>query len=536
MTVQVAIARTRARITGDAADAAVVQRRLDALLAEALRAGVPDDAASGAVLCLPELRLRLRLTRAELDGPAAGRLWAEAIGRAIAAVQRGGGQGEGAWRFADARSYHAAYLRHRLGIAPAPDGLFTGMGALDLLTPLQALAEMAVADPALWSVLAPQGAAARLLSVIMAQAGAAGAVQGAGQGPGGAVGWLWTALARGDDRTGAPAADRLRVALRRLCHPDVAAALSAAGQDGGLSPAGRMLRALLCTAPLAPDLALTLARVHGALAVLGPGAQSLPQPALDAALRRAAVADPVAAALAPALLRLLRGGPQDAALIRRALSRQRSDPAPPPSRAAPVVQEAGTAAKAPRRAVATSRQSRHHASPHAGIGLLLPHLAEDGIGAAFGAATLRAACADLLRCDLFPAPQDDPFLLALIGTRIVDSPPERPGPRDLRLVAPASHAAIAAAKAGQDRLARWLIARFCTTLPGLAASSLAFVQRHFLHVPGEVWIDRDHVLLRLDPMPLLPVLQVAGRLGDDLTRLDWLQGQRLSIRCERAAS
>ncbi|NCO86116.1 MAG: hypothetical protein GW886_05755 [Rhodobacterales bacterium] len=552
MTVQVAIARTRARITGDHAEAAAVQRKLDALLAVALRAGLqggpasgqwaPDDPASAAVFCLPDLHLRLRLSRAALDSPDAAKLWAAAIRAACDAALAGAGSGAPgaqAWRFADRRDYHAAYLRFRLGLSDTPARVFAGFEALDLLSPLRALEEMAAADPLLWSRLAPGGLAEAkaLLRAITAQAGAAGAQM------------VWAQVVHSAEAAAARAgrAAALRGALRWLDDAAHLPALPAPGLLAGQPPACRALLVLLAVAPLADSAAVWIARVQAVLGALDPvpepGGADLPR--LVAALRRVAVEQPVAGALGPALAALARAGAQDGALILRVAAalavRGRARPAAAPVSPAGPGQDAaapfGSAARAPQPAPRAAL--RHFASEQAGIGLLLPHLAEDGIGMAFPSALLHDACAALLRDSPGPDPQDalqdDPFLRALTGTRLQDAPCDRPHDRDMLFVPEARRAAIAAAPPGAARLSAWLLARFCATLPGLAGSSLAFVRRQFLHWPGEVWIDRDRVTLRIDPMPLLPVLQMAGRLGEGGVRLDWLQGQRLTLLCERAA-
>ncbi len=558
MTVQVAIARTRARITGDHADAAVVQRRLDALLetallgvashGAALRVGLPggpaqDDRTAAEVLCLPDLKVRLRLTRAELASPDAAGLWAGAIRDACAAALAGRGAGPQAWRFADRRSYHAAYLRFRLGLSDMPPRLFAGLGALDLLSPLRAMAEMTAADPLLWSRLAPEGLpeVVVLMRAITAQAGAAGAGMVWAQAVAAAEAAAETAAETAAAQPGRTAA--LRDALRWLDDAAHLPALPAPGLLAGQAQACRPLLVLLAVAPQAGKRAVWIARVQAALAALAlpPVAGAADLPLLASALHRAAVEAPVAGAVGPALAALARGSVQDGALIMRVYvalaargqAQPAAAPAAPPTTRADAAAGRGTAAPASR--PARRADLRHFVSRQAGIGLMLPYLAEDRIGTAFPAAVLHEACAALLRDSACTDPQGDTFLRALTGTCVPDMPCERPHARDMLFVPEARRAAIAAAAPGAARLSTWLLARFCATLPGLADSSLAFVRRQFLQVPGDLWIDRDRVTMRLDPMPLLPVLQMAGRLGNGGVRLDWLQGQSLTILCESPA-
>jgi hypothetical protein len=182
---------------------------------------------------------------------------------------------------------------------------------------------------------------------------------------------------------------------------------------------------------------------------------------------------------------------------------------------------------------AAAKDTSHFHAPFAGVALVLPHLAEDAIGRAFDGRDVLAALADLARSDLFPAPETSGFLQALSGTERKDAPPDRPNTRDLLFIPAARHNMILQAKPGAPRLAAWAMARFAATLPGLGASSLGFLQRQFFHRSGEVWIDRDHIMLRLDPVPLRAVLELAGRLGPDLARIDWLMRQSLTIRCDQ---
>lgn len=521
----IAAARTQARYLGHPADAAAVKTRLNALLTGPV-AGRLADVATGLgpdqVICLPEIAVRLRLTRAELDSPAAADRWVAAIEAALARTDRAGPV---VWRFAHRRAFHAGYIRHRLGLLPAPPGVFAGFGALDLLSPLRAMAEMLAADPSLWAGLADAGteAALTLLRAVVVQAGEAG------------VAMVLAQAASGQGDAAGEMAQGLRRALGQL--PGSLALMPVVATDlwPSLSaPAQRLLAALLIS-PLVPGDPLPLAGLFVTVLALA---------------RQSGRVTPKAMSVGLARLQVDSGSVLPEAGVLAGMARQDTDFAAELSAVLPALlqylparAQHGKVVTEDSRAEITARKTpktpapapdiRHFSAPFAGVALVLPHLAEDGIGAAFPAAERLTALAMLIRSDLFALPEASDFLRALTGMDEKVALPDRPNPRDLLFIPQANHAAILAADLGAPRLAAWAMARFAATLPGLGASSLPFLQRQFFHSPGEVWIDREQITVRLDPMPLLAVLELAGRCGADLARLDWLDRQHLTIRCER---
>ena len=531
---------TRARLIGTPADAPAVRAALDRLLAGPVAdrlAGLagPDD--PDAVICLPRLVVRLHLTRADLEASQSADRWAAAIDQALgqalgqAMDARSGRQ---VWRFADRQRFHAGYVHFRLGLLAAPQAVFAGFGALDLLSPCRAMAEMLAADPGLWRSLAVPGGPSAL-AIVQAVIRSGGAE---------AAGMILSLppAASAAARSGGWAA-AIDMALSGL--PDLLARQDRGSvralQDLAL-PAQRLLAALLF-APLLPgdplllaDLAvalLTLIRQGGStLAVLTRGVLvrlATLEPTLAgplAALSDRMAQDPRAAADLAALLVMLAPHVVTTGLVRSTPAPVRPDPAAQHRRGSRPADDPPPAAV----------PLRHFASAFAGVALVLPLLTEDRIGAAFPARVRLAALATLVGSDLFPCPQDSDFLQALTGADDRQDLPDRPAAADLLFVPRAQHAGIMAAPAGADRLAQWLAARFAATLPGLAGSSLTFLQRQFFHHPGEVWIDADQITLRLDPVPLQAVLELAGRLGADLARIDWLGHQSLTIRCDGGPS
>lgn len=522
----IAAAKTHARYVGHPADKAAVKARLEALMEgpvatrlTGLAAGLgPDE-----VICLPRIAVTLRLTRAELDSATAADRWAAAIEAAVAHPRQ---TGQRVWRFANRRAFHAGYIRHRLGLLSTPPGVFAGFGALDLLSPLRAMAEMMAADPGLWASLAEAGpdAALAVVRAVVGQAGEAGVA-------------MVLAQAAGPDAAVAAGADTesLRPLLRQL--PGVLAQLPVVPVDlwSSLPPQAQRLLAALLIGPGVVGNPLPLAGLFVTLQALIQQSGVVGDKAVPTALARLQAESGSCMPLAGVLANLARQNPDvstELAAMLPAVAKFLPAPAPwagavvtDTKAAAPGQKTSKTSALAP--------DIRHFSAPYAGVALVLPHLAEDRIGAAFPAAVRLSALAQLIRCDLFPAPQDGAFLHALCGTDLKEHLPDRPNSRDLLFIPAARHAPILVATPGPSRLAEWLMARFAATLPGLGASSLGFLQRQFFHTPGEVWIDPLHVTLRLDPVPLRAVLELAGRCGVDLARLDWLDRQRLTIRCER---
>jgi hypothetical protein len=521
-------AETHARLIGSVDHAGAVERRLS----DMLRGPVSSILANGAdmlgqdqeIIRIPRLVVRLRLTRAELESGRAATDWAAAI---IAGF--GDGERHSICRFANRRAFHAAYLRHRFGVEETPAATFAEFTTLNLISPVQAIAEMLRSDPALWTALARPGKddAVALIQALAAQGSSAATyvLQTVGRGPAG----------QRDTRVLELHKAICEQLVQRLPDIDWPRPAVWAGLSGDLAT---FLAAILA-APSDGENAVETGRVLAVLIAVLRRSGIPAEMAIGAALGAVGRADKTLAKTAQVLARAVASSP---ALRRRivallgAVAKRGAFALQTRAKTARSKGNRDTAAMdqtdGPARQTEKSVALRRYTSPFAGVALVLPLLTERGIGRAFPAQVRLQALADLVRCDGFETPEDSAFLAALTGMDQRDKVPDRPDSGDFLLIAADRHSRIHSAVAGAPRLARWLEARFAGSLPSLQSSSLRFLQRQFFHVPGEMWIDDDTVTIRIDPMPLLAVLQMAGRIDPDPVALDWLGNRQLLLGCE----
>lgn len=533
-TLAIGSARTSARFVGDGSMARGVQGRLAALLTGPVTARVgllADTLPEAEIICLPKLTIQLRLTLTELHSLDAADQWATQIEQAIEQALADPAT-QTAQRFGNRQAFHAAYIRHRLGLLPTPEGIFAGFGALDLLSPARAMAEMLAADPRLWAALGAAGpeAAVTLVRAILAQGGDGVLVMILEQAS------TPPAMVRSPSYRASPASSQTQDCLDLM--PAVLAHMRA-GVARYWSEMSQPAQVVLCALSLGPSAVagpVPMAQTIACLLALVRYRAGIEADQLISALVRFAVDQPYWQPQCDALLEVIRQNPGMATHIIALLPGLSALLGAEQTKRGPDHAPSDTAPKSAPQSNATPQYASHFHAPFAGVALVLPHLAEDGIGRAFAASDILAALGHLARSDLYPEPQRNGFLAALSGTlRQNDTGhaiPDRPNTRDLLFIPSASHDRILTAAPGAARLAVWLMSRFAATLPGLGASSLAFLQRQFFHTAGEVWIDEKRITLRLDPVPLQAVLDLAGRAGADLARLDWLMGQSLTIRFE----
>jgi len=91
----------------------------------------------------------------------------------------------------------------------------------------------------------------------------------------------------------------------------------------------------------------------------------------------------------------------------------------------------------------------------------------------------------------------------------------------------AQQAAVSGAEA-VDAWGKLILHRFARRLPGLEASSIAYLRQQFLQRSGRIFITPETVTVSLAPMPLGVVLKMAGLNGWQ-GRLSWLQQRELII-------
>lgn len=525
-------AETLARFAGHLEDAPFIERRLEALVSGPVAVGVADalgGETSQEILRVDGLEIQLALTREELDSNAAADLWVSAILEALAEADAEGR----VIRFKSELAYLAEYLRVRLSLSSHHQATFSDLKTLDLLTPIQALSELLRANPALWFEVtrnSPDDAAA-FHNAIEACGGASMLLhllnthfEVHGEVPRSdiiAFSTIWNNLySQKQSLTNIFSAEKnVKDPASRAV---IAALMLAKSTDTAPLELGLLVSVLQCLAEApksnrAVDLKAQLGKIALRHAELKRSAQQL-QTAMD---------DTKIAAQTLEILDILRPAASVVAKDQDAPRRERQAKAKPADH--------GGADNKPEDHLGPRAQDFHLRSPIAGLALVLPHLTEDNIGEVFTARQRAEALAAMATCSGSEVAANDAFIAALSGRSDVEkSPtPDRPTTRDLLFVASSLHDAVLQAEPGAPRLAAWLSARFASTLPGLYASSLTFLQRHFLHIPGELWIDEETVTVRIDPMPLLPVLQMSGRLGlSDPPRLSWLGGRNLILQVE----
>jgi hypothetical protein len=519
--------RVAARLTGQADHAGLLDRRLRQMLVDgALPMTSEDDASLGqeTILCLPDLSLRLQMTLEEALSGECARRWSAAFLEALRAKLE---RGEGVWRFENRWDFLATYLRARLALADTPARVFAGLATLDLLSPTQAARESMREWPEIWPWLGQgdQRAAADVVRALRVRGGEAVLIailrDGVAAGPrdGTFAGWDVPSLGE---------------RLRRLAESPPAALVGALPEAPSGQIATLAVYLALCVADAAeparaPETGLFLSLLaRASLPVAAESAslgwaerlasavhglsQSLRGPAQEMA--EAAIGTPGSAERLEKLADVLRG---------QAFA-PRAEPRTPPAR--PMADfEADDDAR-----VAEARASMQvFRSPIGGAALCLPLLAENRIGREFPATVRLEALARLGSVQDVDLPLDDPLLQAITGHDRRDDLPDRPGEIDLLFVPEDRRDTVLSADPGAPRLAAWLEARFAAALPGLTASSLGFLQEHFLRRPGRIVLNDSALHVALDPMPLRPVLEMSHLIGEDIARADWLGGHSISV-------
>lgn len=539
--IDIADATIDTRLIGQASESGRLDRRLRAMLADEVLPAVAAELDGGldseAIVCVPELPMELRLSLAEVYSADGARRWssrlAELISKRIA-------RAENVWRFENRWHFLAVWLRVRLGLERTPGGVFTGLGALELLTPVQAVAEALAQWPEIWRWLA----AGRADSPdAMARAIAA---------HGGESAWrqvLVAALRAHRGNSQVAMAPEWLAPIRGFAGSSASIATTAPSDPRAEHLAGQALRLALATGaelgPAAPRLGLLLALVQRAFPEMPDAAAASDwlagsrQPLSELATKLRQAAEELLEALAAE-----NDGPEILVALARIVSgharRESPNPSPTPEDSEPAVPPDSAPVDEPEANDTGRAEEREYASPLAGLALLLPMLAENRIGLAFPSRLRWRALLELAAEGPVDRPEQDLLLMAISGVdHDVESPgepppnaraSERPNELDLLFVPEPRRADVQAAEPGAPRLAAWLEARFAASLPGLSGSSRAFLCQQFLHRPGRLRIGENRILLELDPLPLAVVLRLAGLVGEDCCRLDWLQRRRFDIR------
>lgn len=454
---------------------AAIGRMLAPLLGE--RAGV---------LRINRIAVALRLGR----GDAAPAQLADRLAREIAlavadrAAEAGATvEGEGLAFWPDHISFAAAYLAHRLRLAPGPDWAFAEFHALRELAPHEAAVELIAARPAILAALARRlgVGAAPALAARLPEATAAGLVRRLLDGVTGGV---------ADDAAGL-AAMVAAVPAGAAAMPGRAAIEVAATACGdGVAAEDEAVRLIVQQARLAVALAVLRAAV---LRIWGrePVAADL---TADAAVH---LPDPARGLLREAVLPVAGTTQARDALIRAAVGMPRRD-------AAPVAAQSNksTPAAVPARVI-TSRL--------AGIGLLLPTLLAFRLPALLSPAALHwllVAAADPRDA---AAARQDPLLAALAPFDPRDEVAFPPLPDALRSLVPTPWREELGE--GAAAWAAGVMHGFAADLRGLEGSSPAYLRRQFLMRPGALHVESDRLALVLDPLPLGIMLRLSGPHG-----------------------
>ena len=522
------------RLVGDPDIAAKLERHLASLLRQEVLPRVAEalapDLAEEAVICLPDLPLHLSLTLEEALSGQAAEKWSSAL---IEHIRNRVRDRQDIWQYDNRWGFLAGYLRHRLDLPGAPKAVFTGLGVMELMSPAQALGEGLREWPEIWPYLAPDGAE-DVAGVIAAMRRSGGMTL---------FDQIMQAAWVSEGRT-APGAPFSGTSLRT-----VFAALS----DGAVPDLRRLAQADTCETlsikafrfalALAPHNAMVSPAHLGLIIVLlqevsaqvGPSdmhdqlwpvledmADALPQgPAREAALT---------------LMPLMRRDPDMVRYLRILANQLSSAPSARPKHQDMAVDNPAPPADrkdTPTRSAEPAARVFH--SPIAGMALCLPLLNESRIGVEFCARDRLAALSELARDGPVAQPEEDALLRAICGQEKDHPAPERPNPMDLLFVPEEWHAAILSTPFGPARLALWLEARFAASLPGLDQSTRDFLRVHFFHQPGRAALSATHLRVEIDAMPLRPVLEMSGLLGQDRGRLAWLDNQSFTLRVRDGA-
>lgn len=519
-----------ARLVGQEDDAGPLDRALRRMLTQEV---LPTAAAAlegrfgpDAILCLPDLPVAVTLTLEEALSGQGARRWAD---RLIAELDQRLEDGRGAWAFPDAPGFLAAYLRARLGIGRVPVTAFSGMGALDLLSPIQAVCEALRSAPVLWRrltnggsedcrrlvrALAAQGGEAALASVLRAgldpKDATAPRVTGAALIPvlaglvtGDGVTWHWAV----HPRTGQGAAETALLLAVALA-PEIEHHAAAAGLVLALILSERM------EGPATGKADRMIARLRGRTDALPPRLRAQAVGLID-------------------ILAQHPDGPEALLQLAGRVARLRAETMER-TKGSPIAAKAEGAAP-PDASPDHDPGARVLHSPIAGVALCLPFLAENRIGRDFPAHVRLQALAQLAADGPVEDPEADPVLMALCGHDDEAVLPARPAELDMLFVPLDRHAQIQGAAPGAARLAAWAEARLAASLPGLGASSRTFLRSQFFHWPGTLILGEDRAVIEIDAMPLRPVLEMGALLGEDRGRMDWLGCQQMSLRLREVA-
>jgi hypothetical protein len=465
-----------------------VRELLPSAIARALEPLLDGD---DGVLRIDRVALRLRLGRGDL---AAARL-AELIARELAQqiAEHSGGRAPhssaGIAYWPNPTRYAAAYLAHRLRLAPGPEWAFTSFQPLSHIAAHQAALELITAHPALLPELS------RLIGVSAIPRLIAGLPEPSAR----------ELLLRLQQPLGAElpanAEAELAAALRVL----PSAVLDTPGR-AGLGVAATLLaehpqadvervRRTARLARVAVALAVLRAAASGSEPTLGPGDLTsralvhLPERA------RAVVHDALGATLASA-----RG--------RQALARL-------------LALSAGRATSTATAALRTKATTPGAVSSrHAGIGLLMPTALAHRLPERLSAVALhRVLTAVLGDVEHERALHHDPLLAALAPfDPSAPAPTFPPVPERLRALESAATNTERAEPAlplqeGAPGWASCLLHAFAASLPGLEASSLPYLRRQFLERPGTLHLGDRRLTLVLDPLPLGILLRISGVHG-----------------------
>lgn len=528
----IGLASVSARLVGPDTDAAPLDRALRRMLTEevlpAAAKALEGRYGEEAILCLAQLPLSVSLTLEEALSGSGARRWAD---RMVDGLMRRLETGRGAWVFADVMSYLAAFLRTRLGLERIPAAAFSGLGALELLPPIQAVCEALRSNRALWVNLTDgtEADCGRFVKAVAAQGGDAALVQVLRSAMPDAV-----AAAVPQDR----AAALVRIVQMLSASADPTWRWVVQPRTGQRVSEAALLAALA----LAQDVKANAAAAGLILALMLSGTKVDGDVVCDDSvvadlLRRAEALSPRLRAQAVALIDALAGqtdGPAALAALAGQVARLRAQTAARPK--APLTDARDEVAKHAVPDAGAGPYARIFQSPVAGVALCLPFLTENRIGRDFPAQVRLEALALLAADGPVEDPLADPFLMALCGNDEKTSLPERPAEIDMLFVPLDRHRAIIDAAPGAARLAVWAEARLAASLPGIGGSSRAFLQSQFFHRPGRLILSDDRAVIEVDAMPLRPVLEMGAVLGENRGPIDWLDGQQISLRVREVST
>lgn len=392
-------------------------------------------------------------------------------------------------------AYMASYVDMRLGFAYEPAWAFPDFEALRLLSPLQAAIEIVKARPAVLMVLARNG-----------------------KRTGNSLRFV--------ERLDAAAAEHLvlhlldRAPISRMqsspaaSSPLLEALLEALGKTS-LSDTDRAMLVLLCEADqtVASDdisLAIPTAALVVGLAVIAAEFKRRNTRALTFA-DFASPTNPIQQVLPPHLAAITRQMAEQAfakPMIERILGSLAKHTAHPGDVRSSDGQHAHPG----------KGKTLHLSSPLAGLALLLPDVVRLSLHRHLGINGLRQALLSIPDADLRLRAETDAlidFMFPEIGD--ADDPYFPPVPEiAIARLAPESRGLIS----GMQGAAGWgdlLVANFASRLPGLRASSRAYLQRQFFLVSGRAEITDAAVVVTLNGPPLAIILTMAGLSGDQMS-------------------